>query len=322
MRNFFQKFFSLKRTTQGILILCFLTIAVGVAYGTLQKEGAENTSLTANISSTLKPTKDDQDGDGLLDKEEIKWETDINNPDTDQDGYLDGEEVASGYDPLLKAPNDKLASNTSTETRPLPRNLTEVLAKSLSSKMTNEYYNASTGASYLQDPESLISEAISTSGFNLDVDSLFAAPATIEQDIPIIADTKENLVAYTTKVAAIFTSNLYSEDFEVQEYIALYNALNTNNFSSINKYAQAYYKIYDEAIKIPVPAFFKEAHMKNMQLTYGIAKCFDYIEEINADPFKVALAIKKYQEIQQNSLVVGQEMLTLINNFAPNLKQK
>lgn len=41
----------------------------------------------------------DTDGDGLIDKAEILFNTDINNPDTDGDGYSDGEEVINGYNP-------------------------------------------------------------------------------------------------------------------------------------------------------------------------------------------------------------------------------
>ncbi len=49
----------------------------------------------------LDPTKDDTDGDGLSDREEIKvWRTDPLNPDTDGDGYSDGAEIKAGYNPL------------------------------------------------------------------------------------------------------------------------------------------------------------------------------------------------------------------------------
>ena len=42
----------------------------------------------------------DSDNDGLSDDLELKFKTDINNPDTDNDGYKDGAEVDFGYDPL------------------------------------------------------------------------------------------------------------------------------------------------------------------------------------------------------------------------------
>lgn len=43
----------------------------------------------------------DSDNDGLSDDLELKFKTDINNPDTDGDGFKDGEEVEWAYNPLL-----------------------------------------------------------------------------------------------------------------------------------------------------------------------------------------------------------------------------
>ncbi len=42
----------------------------------------------------------DYDNDGLSDRMELNFHTDLNNPDTDGDGYLDGQEIKNGYDPL------------------------------------------------------------------------------------------------------------------------------------------------------------------------------------------------------------------------------
>lgn len=42
----------------------------------------------------------DTDKDGLSDKFEQRFKTDVNDPDSDGDGYGDGQEVMSGYDPL------------------------------------------------------------------------------------------------------------------------------------------------------------------------------------------------------------------------------
>lgn len=42
----------------------------------------------------------DNDNDGLLNYQEVKYKTDSNNPDSDHDGYLDGEEVLKAYNPL------------------------------------------------------------------------------------------------------------------------------------------------------------------------------------------------------------------------------
>lgn len=65
----------------------------------------------------------DSDQDGLSDAIETLYKTDPNNPDSDGDGYKDGDEIANGYDPLLKSPNDKIKRsgvNANTATSPLP----------------------------------------------------------------------------------------------------------------------------------------------------------------------------------------------------------
>lgn len=50
----------------------------------------------------IKMVDSDYDHDGLSDALEIKFYTDLTNPDTDGDGYQDGVEIMNGYDPLSK----------------------------------------------------------------------------------------------------------------------------------------------------------------------------------------------------------------------------
>ncbi|MFH1427788.1 MAG: L,D-transpeptidase family protein [Patescibacteria group bacterium] len=50
----------------------------------------------------VKLENNDYDLDGLSDRMELNFKTDLSNSDTDGDGYLDGEEINNGYDPLNK----------------------------------------------------------------------------------------------------------------------------------------------------------------------------------------------------------------------------
>lgn len=50
----------------------------------------------------VKLSKNDQDKDGLTDEMELKFKTDLLDPDTDGDGYEDGTEIKNGYSPLEK----------------------------------------------------------------------------------------------------------------------------------------------------------------------------------------------------------------------------
>jgi hypothetical protein len=64
----------------------------------------ENLIGSVNSSSTtVAPPPDpstDSDNDNLTDNEELKYGTDLHNPDTDGDGFKDGDEIRGGYNPL------------------------------------------------------------------------------------------------------------------------------------------------------------------------------------------------------------------------------
>jgi len=56
----------------------------------------------------------DSDIDGLSDKLELQFKTDLNNKDTDNDGYIDGVEIANAYNPLSSS-TIKLSKNIEVE---------------------------------------------------------------------------------------------------------------------------------------------------------------------------------------------------------------
>ena len=53
-----------------------------------------------HLKGQIKLEDADTDKDGLSDRMELNFHTDLLDPDTDKDGYSDGEEIDSGYDPL------------------------------------------------------------------------------------------------------------------------------------------------------------------------------------------------------------------------------
>ncbi len=67
-------------------------------------------------SSPVLLSENDFDNDGLSDDLELRFKTDLSNPDTDNDGYLDGEEVNNGYNPL-SAKKEKLKKRIEIDTK-------------------------------------------------------------------------------------------------------------------------------------------------------------------------------------------------------------
>lgn len=58
-----------------------------------------NNGYSPLSSESLKLEETDYDKDGLTDRMELNFHTDLTNADTDGDGHLDGIEIANGYDP-------------------------------------------------------------------------------------------------------------------------------------------------------------------------------------------------------------------------------
>jgi len=60
-----------------------------------------NKGFSPHNPRMVKLEDNDYDNDGLSDRMELNFHTDLTNPDTDGDGYLDGDEISGGYDPLV-----------------------------------------------------------------------------------------------------------------------------------------------------------------------------------------------------------------------------
>lgn len=85
-------------------------------------DGYNDSDEIKNSYSPLdhKPVKledSDYDHDSLPDSLEIKFHTNLTNPDTDGDGYKDGEEIVGGYDPSSPEAGVKLLKKIEVNTK-------------------------------------------------------------------------------------------------------------------------------------------------------------------------------------------------------------
>lgn len=76
-----------------------------------------NNGFSPLNSKSVKLEDNDNDDDGLSDRLELNFHSNLNNPDTDGDGFKDGAEIDGGYDPLM-AGKIKLARKIEINTGP------------------------------------------------------------------------------------------------------------------------------------------------------------------------------------------------------------
>lgn len=107
-----------------LLVACVVGVsAIGFAvYASKAKDvGAKNNATAVNgsdhasqlVAGILKESSEkDDDKDGLLNWEEVLWNTDPKNPDTDKDSTKDGDEVKTNRNPTKAGPDDKLTDLT------------------------------------------------------------------------------------------------------------------------------------------------------------------------------------------------------------------
>ncbi len=88
-------------------------LVVVIVMGFLASYLQDNVKESNNQKAIEENIKIDSDGDGLDDKSEKLYGTDLNNPDTDGDDYQDGDEIKNGYDPLTPG-NAKLKNEVNT----------------------------------------------------------------------------------------------------------------------------------------------------------------------------------------------------------------
>ena len=265
----------------------------------------KNTKPISDCQPNFNNQNQDSDNDGLKDWEELTWKTDPCIPDTDKDGYLDGEEVSAGYNPLLASPGDKLPEQKVAE-RSLPKNLTQELAKSLAQKtvegqiapMEDENDFSSLDVNY-----PVISAAIQ----EIVSDSLneFILPEITDEEI-VVSDnnSSEAVNVYAQNMARMIRQKadeiqvVGSEKYESETQL-FYEAINSGDYTEIEKYVRFYNELYQELKRIPTPNSFKDLHKEQLGIFWIMGNIYKAIGQTSEDPIKANLALEQYQLINK-----------------------
>lgn len=255
------------------------------------------------------PNKD-SDNDGLKDWQEIQiYHTDPCKADTDGDGYLDGEEIASGYDPLKKAPGDELPGTTHNSQRPAPIdyntvNLTELLSQKLSEKVAN-------GTDTNFDPQSILNDPIvldSNPAFAntlLEIIPAFAnqffMPTISDSEIKIANDnSKTSIQNYFDQLQNAFSEASIESDVGDKNLVAaLTEVTNNQDFSSFPPLAKYHQLVYEKAKQAVCPPELIPFHKDQLSLFFTVSNYFSALSNTQQDPLRALFFEQLFPQIAQ-----------------------
>jgi len=283
---------SIKLPSKKIQALIIIVIALFVGYflyainvrslvlSILTKSNSEQNTLSVvnvqdNSNSNL-----DTDKDGLKDWQEVLWGTDKNNPDTDGDSTSDGDEVAAGRDPIIKGPNDGLATTRGVATSSIaalsksisddPTNITATLSKTL---FANFMSLQSSGGLNDASQEQLITNTLA----NIDPGSI--PPKYSIADISVVASSASSLRLYGNQLAKML--------FDLNEKMAS----TPSNDVALTSYQQ----MIETAKKISVPGILGLTHLQvlnNFNVSY---QSLSILNNYQSDPAKALIAMNTFK---------------------------
>ncbi|NTW13635.1 MAG: hypothetical protein HGA31_01230 [Candidatus Moranbacteria bacterium] len=275
---------------------------------------------------------EDSDQDGLTNAEEQLYGTDATNPDTDGDGYTDGVEVRSGYNPMKKAPGDKITTDSAQTATEDGRQVGENLTQQMSSKIAGIVQNAEVKddgtASVSLDELNSLSEEIAAGGQDnivlpdVDVSTI----KTKKESYTKLSDkdrkekVKEDITEYMTVIAYIFANNSpqtvkTTNDLQSVSDTVVKNAtsaLTVGNLSQIDALAENGNKILEQVKDVEVPETMLDTHVKALKLAMYASELHDKAPATtDEDPI---------QSIKTLSYTQG--LLNVASSFAIDVQKK
>ncbi len=309
----------------NIILVIFILLIVGLisGYSLLKSKNSEADMLEQLAQNfNMENVIDDYDFDGLADWEEEIYKTNPLNPDTDGDGYLDGEEVASGFDPTKKAPNDKLKDEASQQigeglTRPEPGNLSQMIGYIMSSQLKAGEMPLITA----QNIESIDQNVMDAMDEKVMEVIKKASTGFLSEFIPPFEKenyefklTKENNLAAIRNYAKETSDKLGVLNFcqdandPRNEGEIIQVAIETGNFEQINCLNNSYLQAYEGTIKVPVPLDWLDIHKGILLTHWNFHKIYQHISEFEKDPYKGIIVLKKHEETGDNFVEILKQL--------------
>ncbi len=262
----------------------------------------------------------DPDNDGLKNWEEEVYKTDPRDPDTDKDGYTDGEEVLSGYNPLVKAPNDALEDTDTSIPRPVPSNLTDRLSQIISEKIKSGEIKPisdpnTASDSALLNNEDILNEALLQIAEKAEKD--FVLPNISDSEIKISKNptTKEEVQRYVVQMGSAMTTedsiylNFKSEADLIQSVVS------EKDTSKMQPLIDSYGKIIQNIKKIEVPQDFVDIHKEQVAIFELTKKILKAIRDFKDDPASASAAADVYPKLNGMLKTMSEKLISRIEKY-------
>lgn len=252
----------------------------------------------------------DSDGDGLSDALEALYKTDPQNPDTDGDGYKDGNEVANGYDPLIKSPNDKidrLTSKLGLNASPAPA-ASPLPSPSLTQLFVNKTGITPTDANITAN-EAQINQFIN------ETNARGILPVILDSDIKISTATgKAAIVKYLDTLSVTKNTNLKSVTPE--DITAAFTTLTGKKDSAPLDKLIANLKSNTQIFRaVSAPKEVTELHKKYLSAVVALQNNTEALKNYQTDYMSVLVAASRIEGLRAVFTEVGTEIQNLEKKY-------
>jgi hypothetical protein len=255
------------------------------------------------------------------------------------DGYSDGVEVKGGYNPLKKAPGDKIVIDgndtevsASKEGAVSKENLTQKISKEVAKMVSEKGTNKSDVS--LGDLDSAVNDALSGSENillpSVSIDEIKVRALTKKEKKLSASERKkleeEYIVEYLTSMAYIMANNSPSAFQTVDELQSLAsdvadqsnNALLLGDFSYISDLSKNGERMLEQVKEVEVPEAMVDLHLKAIQMAkYSVALKDELVATKNNtdDPLKNIATLSKIQGFLSVSSVFASEFGAKLTSY-------
>ncbi|MBP9752071.1 MAG: hypothetical protein KBD19_04410 [Candidatus Moranbacteria bacterium] len=300
-----------------------------VLFGLLFLSGAFFVSAADEM--TGKNIVDDPDQDGLTTEEERVYGTDPMNRDTDGDGYTDGVEVRGGYDPLKKAPGDKVVPEKESDASATEsfgvggENLTEQTAQEIVALIQDAQTEGNENAEISLDDLNAVAQNL-TSGDAEEI-VLPEVDANVIKSKKISCKglsekkcdekVKDAVTEYLTVIAYIMANNS-PKTFDTEDEFGLLTesvsddiifALASGDVSELDVFAESGEKTLEQIYDVEVPDEMLDVHMKAIKLAkFATTLKSEVSASPEEDPMKMIASLSKVQGFLNVSVAFASEV--------------